>query len=37
MNPEFARRLVLGWVALYTRGLPAEVRVDRNDEIESDL
>jgi hypothetical protein len=37
MNPDLARRLVRGWVALYTRGLPADVRMNRSDEIESDL
>jgi hypothetical protein len=37
MTPTFASRLLRGWVALYTRGLPAEVRVDRSDEVESDL
>jgi hypothetical protein len=37
MTSRFASRLVRGWVALYTRGLPAEVRVARGDEIESDL
>jgi len=29
--------LVRRWVALYTRGLPADVRRDRRDEIEDDL
>lgn len=37
MSVHFPTRLVRGWVALYTRGLPAEVRTDRIDEIESDL
>jgi len=37
MNAESAGRLVRAWVRLYTRGLPADVRVARTDEIESDL
>lgn len=37
MTPAFASRLVRRWVRLYTRGLPAEVRRNRCDEIESDL
>ena len=37
MNGPFVNRLVLGWVALYTRGLPPEARLARRDEIESDL
>ena len=37
MNRSFATRVVLGWVSLYTRGLPAEARLARRDEIESDL
>ena len=37
MNGSFASRMVLAWVALYTRGLPPEARLARRDEIESDL
>jgi hypothetical protein len=37
MTATFASRLVRGWAALYTRGLSAQVRADRMDEIESDL
>ena len=37
MSAEFVRHLVREWVGLYTHGLPAEVRVGRIDEIESDL
>jgi hypothetical protein len=37
MNAGFASRLVRGWVSVYTRGLPPEVRLDRRDEIDSDL
>jgi hypothetical protein len=37
MNGSSVSRIVLGWVALYTRGLPAEARLARRDEIESDL
>lgn len=32
-----AARLALGWVRLYTRGLPTDVGDDRRSEIESDL
>jgi hypothetical protein len=37
MNGSLVSRIVLGWVALYTRGLPAAARLARRDEIESDL
>jgi hypothetical protein len=37
MNAERSAGWVRSWVALYTRGLPADVRHDRSDEIESDL
>jgi hypothetical protein len=37
MNAERAAGLVRRWVALYTRGLPAELQQDRRDEIDSDL
>ena len=37
MNATFASRLVRRWVALYTRGLPVEVRLARIAEIDSDL
>ena len=37
MNAERSARWVRRWVALYTRGLPADARRDRGDEIESDL
>ena len=37
MNAERSARWVRSWVALYTRGLPADARRDRSDEIESDL
>jgi hypothetical protein len=37
MNTERSVRWVRRWVALYTRGLPADVRRDRADELESDL
>ena len=37
MNAERAAGWVRRWVALYTRGLPAEIQQDRRDEIESDL
>ena len=37
MSAERSARLVLRWVAVYTRGLPADVRQDRRDEIADDL
>jgi len=37
VTTTFAGRLVRGWVALYTDGLPDAVRLARRDEIESDL
>jgi len=37
MSADRAAGLVRRWVALYTRGLPAEVRQDRRDEIDGDL
>jgi hypothetical protein len=37
MNESFASRLVLGWVAVYTYGLPTELRSARADEIACDL
>jgi hypothetical protein len=37
MNAERAAGLVRRWVGLYTRGLPAEIRQDRLDEIDDDL
>jgi hypothetical protein len=37
MNAERAARFVRRWVVLYTRGLPAEIRQERRDEIEDDL
>jgi hypothetical protein len=37
MSAERSERLVLRWVAFYTRGLPSEVRQDRRDEIADDL
>ena len=37
MNAERAAGLVRRWVAFYTRGLPAEVRQDRRDELDDDL
>ena len=37
MTTTFAGRLVRGWVALYTDGLPDTVRLARRNEIESDL
>jgi hypothetical protein len=37
MSAERSARWVRRWVAVYTRGLPAEVRRDRRDEIEDDL
>ena len=37
MNAERAAGWVRGWVALYTRGLPAEIRQERRDEIDDDL
>ena len=37
MNTGQSRALVRRWVALYTLGLPPEVRRDRRDEIDDDL
>ena len=37
MNAERSARLVRWWVGTYTRGLPADIRQDRRDEIEDDL
>jgi hypothetical protein len=37
MNAETSAALVRRWVAVYTRGLPADVRQDRRDEIDDDL
>ena len=37
MNAERSAALVRRWVAVYTRGLPTEVRQDRRDEIDDDL
>ena len=37
MSADRSAGLVLRWVAVYTRGLPAEVRQDRRDEIADDL
>ena len=37
MNAERSAGLVRSWVSLYTRGLPAEVRQNRRDEIDDDL
>jgi hypothetical protein len=37
MNAERAAGLVQRWVGIYTRGLPAEIRQDRRDEIDDDL
>jgi hypothetical protein len=37
MNGSSAAALVRGWVRLYTRGLPAELRDARRDEVEDDL
>ena len=37
MKVETSATLVRRWVALYTRGLPAEVRLDRRDEIADDI
>lgn len=37
MNASSVSRLVHRWVALYTRGLPVDVRLARTDEIDSDL
>ena len=35
--PELAERFTRGWASLYTRGLPADLRAARRDELESDL
>ncbi len=35
--PELAAGLTRGWVRLYTRGLPADLRTARRAELESDL
>jgi hypothetical protein len=37
MNGSPVAALVRGWVGLYTRGLPAELRAARRDEIDDDL
>jgi hypothetical protein len=37
MSAERSAGLVRRWVAVYTRGLPADVRQDRRDEIADDL
>jgi len=37
MNGSPVAGLVRGWVRLYTRGLPAEMRTARRDEIDDDL
>jgi hypothetical protein len=37
MNRSRVAALVRGWVDLYTRGLPAEARAARRDEIDDDL
>ena len=37
MKPDFAAGLVRRWVRVYTRGLAAQVRQDRLDEIDGDL
>jgi hypothetical protein len=37
MNAERSAAVVRRWVAVYTRGLPADVRQDRRDEIDDDL
>jgi hypothetical protein len=37
MNGSPVAGLVRGWVALYTRGMPAELRAARRDEIDDDL
>jgi hypothetical protein len=37
MNGSPVARLVRGWVDLYTRGLPADARAARRDEIDDDL
>jgi hypothetical protein len=37
MSSTVASRIVRGWVASYTSGLPDDVRRERADEIESDL
>jgi hypothetical protein len=37
MSAERSAGLVLRWVAVYTRGLPSDVRQDRRDEIADDL
>lgn len=35
--PELATGLTRGWVSLYTRGLPPDLRTSRREELESDL
>jgi hypothetical protein len=35
--PELAERFTRGWASLYTRGLHADLRAARRDELESDL
>src|SRR5262245_8337787 len=37
MNAQRSASWVRRWVALYTRGLPADARRDRTDEVASDL
>jgi len=37
MNGSPVARIVRGWVSLYTRGLPADARTARRDEIDDDL
>ena len=37
MNGPGVTTLVRGWVELYTRGLPADVRAARRDEVDDDL
>jgi hypothetical protein len=37
MNAEKSAAVVRRWVAIYTRGLPSEVRQNRRDEIDDDL
>jgi hypothetical protein len=37
VNGSAVARLVRGWVDLYTRGLPADARAARRDEIDDDL
>ena len=37
MNGSPVARIVRGWVDLYTRGLPADARASRRDEVADDL